>query len=125
MDTPQEQRHSGKLLIVDPDRLTRWSVEAYLSGIFDVLTAESLAAALEFLDHQAVEAVVVSDDLPDDGADTVEEQARAGNRCVTVVRTVSEPVRAHLAADPNVLLEKPFKLSVLADILGVPGRVSC
>ena len=120
--TDPDQQGSRKLLIVDPDHLTRWSVETYLNKTFEVLTATSVAEALEVLNKQSVEAIVVSDDLPDGGADKVEGHARSRNSCVVVVRTVSEPVRPDVCTSPAVRLEKPFKLSALAEILGVAGR---
>lgn len=112
-------RHCGKVLIVDPDRLTRWSVKAYLGEHLEVLSAESAAGALQVLSQQTVEAVVVSEDLPNQGADKVEIHARSGNPCVVIVRTVSEPVREGVLSESTVRLEKPFKLSRLAELLGV------
>lgn len=117
-----DRQDSRKLLIVDPDRLTRWSVETYLGETFEVLSAPSVAEALEVLDRQSVEAIVVSDDLPDGGADKVEEQARSRNSAVMAVRTISHPVRQEVGAGFAVRLEKPFKLSALAELLGLPGR---
>ncbi len=112
-------RHCGKVLVVDPDRLTRWSVRAYLGDHMEVLAVESAAGALQVLGQDKVEAVVVSEDLPNNGADKVEMHARSGNPCVVVVRTVSEPIHDGVLGESTVRLEKPFKLSRLAELLGV------
>ncbi len=111
----------GRLLVVDRDRLTRWSVKAYLSPMFEVLVAHSAVRALEILETHPVDAVVVSGDLPENGTDRVEVAARSGNPDAVVVRTVSEPVRGKSSDAAVIRLEKPFKLSALAAILGVPN----
>jgi len=120
--TMTARQTGGRLLVVDADRLTRWSVKAYLGDSRDVLTVESTDGALELLDEQTVEAVVVSEDLPDHGADKVETRARSRNPCVVVVRTVSEPLMDDVSSESTVRLEKPFTLSRLAELLGVSGR---
>jgi len=111
----------NRLLVVDCDRLTRWSVKAYLSPMFEVLVAHTAARALELLAKHPMDAVVVSGDLPENGADRVESAARLGNPDATVVRTVSDPVRGKSSNDSVISLEKPFKLSALAAILRVPN----
>lgn len=68
------------------------------------------------------EDIVVSDDLPDEGANQVEAYARSPNPCLAVVRTVSQPVRSTTASGSAVRFEKPSELSVLAEILGVAKR---
>ena len=120
--TDPGQKARRKVLIVDPDHLTRWSVETYLSKTFEVLTASSVVEALKSLGKQSVQAIVISDDLPNGGADEVEGHARLRNACVVAVRTVSQPMRPDAQTSLAVRLEKPFKLSALAAILGVSGR---
>lgn len=117
-----KQVGGGRLLVVDPDGLMRWSVKAFLGDVLDVISAESTTGALELLNDQGVDAVVVSEDLPNSGADIVEKRARARNPGVVVVRTVSEPVAQDAELKSTVRLEKPFKLTRLAELLGVSCR---
>ena len=110
------------VLIVEPDRLTRWSMEEYLRDKCEVASADCAAAAHRLLDTEQFNAVVIADDLPHDGADAVEQHACDRNPDIAVVRTVT-----HLSDDAGrassraILLEKPFELVSLAQVLGFEG----
>ncbi|MCO6436768.1 MAG: hypothetical protein J5J06_06750 [Phycisphaerae bacterium] len=131
MIQPTERRtgdgvpHRQTLLIVEPDRLTRWSVQQYLNDCFDILEADCAVTAHTLLDTAIVDALVVADDLPEHAADDVEQHARRCNPGIKTVRIVTDTVDDEGPRLPNITrrLEKPFKLSALADSLGVPERV--
>ncbi|NOT00957.1 MAG: hypothetical protein HOP29_10040 [Phycisphaerales bacterium] len=114
-------RPGRRLLIVDGDRLTRWSVESYLSDSFVVVSAASAEEAARRLAADRFDAVVVADDLPDGGASNVERLAQERNAGVMVVRTVIESARGR-GESGAARLEKPFELSRLAALLGVARR---
>lgn len=103
-------------MIVEPDRLTRWSLRAYFDDKYDVVEAESQDAACRLLAELAADALVIAEDLPEGGADVVEGCARSHNGNVMVVRTITAPPSA---ATPTATkrLEKPFKLASLAKLL--------
>jgi DNA-binding NtrC family response regulator len=106
-----------RLLIVEPDRLTRWSIEQYLRSGFDVESADSAAAAQGPLDSGRFDAIVIADDLPDGGADNVEQRARSRNPDVATVRTTTHVSEAAPTTGRTVLLEKPFELTSLGRVL--------
>ncbi|MFQ5592353.1 MAG: response regulator [Phycisphaerae bacterium] len=109
-----------RVLVVEPDRLTRWSIKEYLGSRSDVTSADGASAAHSLLDENWYDAVVIADDLQDDAADAVEEHARSRNPQVVAVRTVTrvadDSVRAVSRA---VFLEKPFELTSLGRVLGL------
>ncbi|MBN2448632.1 MAG: hypothetical protein JXO22_18040 [Phycisphaerae bacterium] len=115
-DTPS----LGRLLIVDPDSLARWSLTAYLSRWFSVEAAESLEDATRMLSTGCVNALVVSDDLPATALDGIEEQARQCQPPVATIRTVTGVHGSKRPPAGCVRLEKPFLLADLARLLGVP-----
>ncbi len=116
-DTTMERRCRRRLMVVEPDRLTRWSVARFLGEVFDVVEADSSYSAIKMLDESPADAIVVADDLPEDGAGTVESCARSRNRNVQVIRTFTPPMGAGKEPAKSVWLEKPFKLSALAKLL--------
>ncbi len=107
-----------KLLIIEPDELTRWSIKSYFVDSFDVRAADSVGTACRLLKESPADAVVVADAWPNHGADTVEQCARRHNANVTVVRTVTAPPAPPSESTRAIRLEKPFELSSLADLLG-------
>lgn len=118
--TPNARPARSQLVIVEPDRLTRWSLSAYLACAFEVSTAASASEAHDILGSTRVDAIVISDDLEDNGADRVEAFARLQNANVAVVRTVT--ARPDTVSPDRVCLEKPFNLSALAKLLGVASQ---
>lgn len=107
------------LLIVEPEPLLQWSLGTYLSKWFEVFVVDSAATAQALLDERAVDALVVSDELPDHAADKVETWARLRNCALTAVRTVTDARAASHSPSATYCLEKPFELTELAQILGV------
>lgn len=106
-----------RLLIVDPDRLTRWSMGEYLHATFEVYAADNTAAAIDVLNQHPVDAVVVAEDLPCHGADDVEDHARAANPETTVIRMFTQPGAKTPERPRTRRIEKPFALSALARLL--------
>lgn len=107
-----------RMLVVDPDRLTRWSIATYLQRWFDVDCAPTAALADELLANGPVDVLVTSDDLSSEAVDRIERAARGRNAATRTVRMVADAARAR--AEPGVkLLEKPFALSRLAELAGV------
>lgn len=101
------------LLIVEPEPLLRWSMVTYLSRWFEVFEAESAASALRIQSRQTVDALVVSDQIPDALFENLERAALAGKTGVVVVRTV-----ATRNPESTRCIEKPFALVKLAQLLG-------
>jgi DNA-binding NtrC family response regulator len=106
------------VLIVEPDRLTRWSMEEYLRARCEVETADSVEVARGLLDAERFDAIVIADDLPHDGANDLEQHARSCNPDLAAVRTVTNVADTGQTGGPAILLEKPFELVSLARVLG-------
>ncbi len=116
---PDEQARTGdsNLLVVEPDALTRWSLETYLRQWFTVHLADGLETARHLLDRYDFRAVVLSGDLPASELQEIETLARRRNPHVRLIRTVSGPLAGATPPADEVLLEKPFRLTQLADLL--------
>ena len=109
----------GFLLIVEPEPLLRWSLATYLSKWFDVFPADSRDAADRILDDHRVDAAVLSDGLPPESVRALTDHVRRQHAESKIVQTVTS-VRAAPPADATTkLIEKPFELARLADMLGV------
>lgn len=104
-----------RLLLIEPDSLTRWSVQRYLEPWFDVVNATDAAEGDRMIDEDRFDAVVISDTVPLSLVERVEQHVRELNPHVKVVRTVADDTDA----GERTLLEKPFELSQLARLLGV------
>lgn len=112
-----------RLLVVEPEALVRWSLTTYLGRWFTVFAVESQRAADQILDDEAIDALVVSDDLQGRTSQAVVSHARARNPRVVVVRTMSGPDDATTTPTDNAIcLEKPFDLSILATHFGADCR---
>lgn len=111
-------RHGAprRILLVDPDPLTRWSVHTYLARWFDVASVGTPREADRVLDGPPVSVLIVSDDLPASAVEQVERRARARSRRVRLIRMITAS-RAHPA--DVTCIEKPFALCQLARLLGV------
>jgi hypothetical protein len=111
----------GRLLIIEPDPLTRWSMSTYLKRWFEVVALDSVEAADQLHSAGSVAALIIADELPAEQSRFVEQQARRRNPDLITVHTVTEVARE--AASPDEAerrLEKPFELASLARLLGVP-----
>ena len=106
------------VLIVEPEALLRWSMVTYLGRWFRVFAVDSAPAADRLLDEQPVDAAVLSDDLPEGGADQVECHLRIRNPTPCIIRTSTGPSTGGGTPPAAVRLEKPFDLTTLANLLG-------
>lgn len=129
----------GRLIIVEPDGLLRWSILAYLKPWFDVILADSVAPAQDWLRREFVDALIVSDDIQPEALRAFYESAGAlGRRPRAIVTTtgvglpgdnasagstesVPQLLRRRDRDDLSIhFIEKPFELKQLAQLLGVP-----
>jgi DNA-binding response OmpR family regulator len=121
---PREQsttaRPAGRprLLLLEPDNLTRWSIQTYLHPWFEVDAAESRETAGKLAARQPYSAIVLSDQLPTRAAEAIRRLARRRNPDLTMVQMVTG-TRDPTSDECIIQLEKPFKLAKLARLLGV------
>jgi len=109
------------LLIVEPDLLTRWSLQTYLDPWFEVHAAAEPKQARQWVGEQTLDALIVSDAVSGAAIRQLEQQARLRNPSIRIVRTVAAPATAEKATpDDPVRIEKPFDLRQLRKALGVP-----
>jgi len=112
------------VLIVEPDLLTRWSLKTYLEPWFTVYATSEPEQAGRVAGERALDALIVSDAIPNAAVLQIEEKARVRNPRVRIIHTVSGPTAAEKpAADSEFRLEKPFELGQLRSFLGVPEPV--
>ncbi len=109
----------ARLLLVEPDELTRWSISTYLRRWFEVEVAESGAAGAQLAAREAFAALIVSDQLPDEDSAKVQRIAGQRNPELAIVRTVTGTCEVD-AGTRTLQVEKPFNLASLARLLGVP-----
>jgi len=107
------------VLVIEPDRLTRWSVQRFLERSFVVRGTGDMADAERLLDEQPVHAMVVSNNLDLHATRRVEQQARDRNARVLIVHTGIAPNPSD--SGDIAFLEKPFQLSRLAQLLNAPA----
>jgi hypothetical protein len=111
-------RERSALLIVEPNRLTRWSLRSYLRRWFDVECVNSAQRARRVLDARPVSALIVSDQLPATSRQGLATAARAANPALRTILTVTESHDVE-PESATATLEKPFDLKQLAALLGV------
>lgn len=109
-----------EVLVVEPDKLTEWSLKTYLGKWFSVHSTNSPEHAARVLETHPVDVLVVSDELPSGTISALQQRAATGNRNVSVVHTVTDPDRTCGNHEDWACLEKPFALSQLARLLGIP-----
>jgi DNA-binding response OmpR family regulator len=118
--TRQNAKESGtrrSLLLVDPDPLLRWSIQAHLSAWFSVDAVASATEAESMLRQKRFDAIVLSAS-PAGLSQRLEAAARRCNPTVRIVRLVTD--RQVRREDASVAyLEKPFRLDALAHALDV------
>lgn len=117
--TREQASPRARVLVVEPDSLTSWSIRMYLQRWFHVDCSDSAGAAADLLQNQSLSGLVLSEDLPDLASEALEQRARRLNPRVTVIRLDSNPVPAARRA-ASTRLEKPFDLAELARRLGIP-----
>ncbi len=114
-----------RVLLIEPDHLTLWSVATYLQRWFTVVTTNCSVEAEKLLRDSAVAAVIISDQFPRRAAETLTQLTRRLHPAARTVLMVTGEAEADGDAEHATRLEKPFELSVLARLLGVPdGNVA-
>lgn len=82
----------------------------------------SLAEACDVVEHDHVDAAVVSDAWPTASVEQLESRLRASNDHARFIRLVTDTQRfSTTGRQRQNVLEKPFKLGELARRLGVNG----
>ena len=109
-----------RVLVIEPDHLTLWSVATYLQRWFTVETTNCGVEAEKLLRDHAVAAVIISDQFPHRAAETLTQLAKRLHPDARTVLMVSGDADPESIAGCVTRLEKPFELSDLARLLGVP-----
>lgn len=116
---PGSNKGDRYVLVVEPDRLLRWSLATYLSRWFQVCSVTSVSEAASVLEEHPVDAVIISDEPAGKKVREVERRAKSLNPLAKVIRIVMSTRADENAGEGTVALEKPFELAVLARLLGV------
>ena len=111
-----------QVLVVEPDKLTEWSLRTYLGKWFSVHSTNSTESAERVLAAHAVDVLVVSGDLSSTALTALEVRAREFHEGVVIVRLVTEPGSPEVEDQAKYRLEKPFALEQLARLLGVSAE---
>jgi len=106
------------ILLVDADPLLQWSVEMYLRRDFIVSKAVGIDYAVESLSNHRFDAVVLCE-CNDSQISEIESIARKVNPDVRIIRLVVD-CRSQKTDDACELIEKPFSLERLAQLLREP-----
>lgn len=109
-----------RLLLVEPDPLTAWSIQAFLARWFAVQVRAMAEQALAVLQNESVDWIVLSGDLPAEELLTLHDGACTVNPDVKCVLLDSGVDEASLPL-VGLRIEKPFQLADLALLLGVPA----
>lgn len=120
----------GRLLIIEPQPLLRWSLTTYLGRWFDVSPTATVEAAREILQSEKVNALVFSDDLPADEKEEIRTLLALAENGPSIICTTTElgGTRGVLGGtrwasqDGIIRVEKPFELRRLAILLGVDEK---
>ena len=113
-------RTGGSVLVIEPDHLTLWSLATYLRRWFTVVTTNCGVEAEKLLRDHAVTAVIISDQLPRRAATALTQLAKRLHPDARTVLMVTGDADLDSSAGSATRLEKPFELSDLARLLGVP-----
>lgn len=117
--SPPPAGRLGRVLLIEPNTLTAWSLSTYLRRWFEVHCTSASPAAQRLLRHETMSAVVLSDQLPRRSIESLARNARQANRDVRVVVLVAEETERRVTPPGAMRLEKPFELPDLARLLGV------
>lgn len=109
----------GRAVVLEPNRLTRWSIATYLRNWFEVLATDSPEAAARMLNEAPAAALVISGDIPGAVAAEVEALAWQRNVAVRIVLAVADTGASQPCCCEITVLEKPFSLPQLARALGI------
>jgi hypothetical protein len=110
----------SRLLLLEAQELTRWSIATYLRRWYVVETPDSSAAARRLVQSAVYAALVLSDEFARSQLLLIQRIAAERNPALKTVYMVTgardvTPLEGHTHQ-----LEKPFELPSLARLLGVP-----
>jgi two-component system response regulator PilR (NtrC family) len=109
------------VLVVDDEFLIRWALQEGLKDRFRVLTAGTVAEALDTLEREAVDAVVTDLKLPDrDGLELIRHLRgfRPEMKVFVITAYGSDDVVDRLfALDVEAYVRKPFEIHLIRDML--------
>ncbi len=74
-----DRKSGGKLLLMEPAPLLRWSLATYLARWFEVIPSGERRDAEELLRANVLDALVISDELDECDVEWIETQARKVN----------------------------------------------
>lgn len=120
-DEPRRAGAHPRVLMIEPDSLLRWSVSRYLERAVEVVGIGSLADAAGLDPSPPFRAVIVSDNLPAEQTRSLVRRLRERCPSLTAIILLSAPAEPWPAEMHMLPLEKPFKLSALAELLEVDG----
>lgn len=113
------ESHKPRVLVVDQDGLTRWSLTQYLGRWCQVCAAASGPEGAEFVATFRPEVVILSAELPEGGARRVLDAVRACGGQARVLVTAADVRQVPAECGEHSVIEKPFSLAELARRVGV------
>jgi len=119
--SPEKAAPHERLLVIEPDVLTRWSLTTYLGRWFNVFAVASVDEGMTFLASQTPDSAVLSDALDLAQLARFESVLREKNPSATIIRLVTNPVSGGIGFRSESI-EKPFRLSDVARMLHAPSR---
>lgn len=117
-DGDRPKGSAPRIMIVDGDRLTRWSLCQFLEERYDVVEADCEDTALKELAKGPFCALIIGDVMAQGQPTSVIEQARRSYPEIQIIRTISDRQNVSNRSCPRVtVIEKPFSLEKLASVL--------
>jgi len=110
----------GRILLVERDELVRWSIGKFMQRWFAIESIESPNWVEQLAKPPRICGLILSDEVSAIEAAAIQELVRRRLPDVRTVRMTTGTQEADGLADGTVYLEKPFELSELARVLGVP-----
>jgi DNA-binding NtrC family response regulator len=121
MSLPQPSRR--RVLVVEDDRMVRDTIAQMLDDDYDVATADSVGAALAYLqaaDASAIDLVLLDCLIP--SGKVADVMTAADRQAIPVVLTSGDPGQAEAAGPTRCFLPKPFSHATLLSVLDSARR---
>lgn len=111
-------RAPRRALIVEPDKLLRWSLSTFLSKWFEIDATANPELAVPFLSRHRFDVAILSHDESTSSFETLQRRLIAENPMVVTVRIVTTRDETP-GSDCVKTIEKPFDLATLANLLNL------
>ena len=111
-----------RVLIVEPDTLTRWSLETYLLRWCAVECMELPEVADRRLRLPGIDVLIVSDALPPSDVRNLEDIAQRATPPILTIHIGTESGHQRTPRAAGRYLEKPFDLALLRPLIGVGAK---